>query len=85
MRLAGHVQHTAVLNIRVIANTNLVDVAPDHGVEPHTAFFPDDHIAYDLSALHYKCGIVYFRCRLFKGMNHFSYPEIYKTNIVNVF
>jgi hypothetical protein len=45
MGIVRHMKHAEVLDIRPFSNPDVVDIAPDDGVEPHTAILPHDHIA----------------------------------------
>ena len=69
---AGHMQDTAVLNIRALADADIVDIAAHHGVEPHTAFFADGHIADHLGAFDDERRSVDDRLAFLVGMNHWS-------------
>ena len=47
MRVAHHVQHGAVLNIRARADADEIDVAANHGAGPDARLLADDDVADD--------------------------------------
>ena len=52
-----HVQHAEILHVGPVPDTDMIDVAPDHGIEPDAALFPHHYIADDNSGVFYKAGV----------------------------
>lgn len=67
---AGDVQDASVLDVRPLADADVIDVSANHRVEPDTAFLADDDIADDLGALGDPGGGMNLRYGVFEGMNH---------------
>lgn len=68
--IMSHMQHAEVLDICPVTDPDVVHIAPDHGIEPHTAIFTYDDIADHDRGLFNKARLWDGRLDALKGANH---------------
>jgi hypothetical protein len=66
--LVGAVYHGAVLYVYVIADTDGMHIAADHGIEPYAAVVAHYNIAYNSGVFGYKCVFADYRADSFDGI-----------------
>ena len=67
-------EEAPVLDIRPLADTDIIHIAADDRVEPHARIFPDADIADDLGAGGCEDARMEFRHAAAVGMDHFDFP-----------
>src|SRR5688572_33385849 len=70
MRSVLHVNHTIVLEVRPVADADVMNVATHGAVAPNRGFFAEVHVAYYLSAWIHVRGWVNLRVNPTKWSNH---------------
>lgn len=80
----GNMQHTAVLDIGVIPDTDLIDISADYGKRPYRAVFPDCDIPDDDRGLVDITVRADTRGRILETANH-CFALVKETRIVTIF
>ena len=70
MRSVAHVNHGIILNVRTIADANVMNVAANRAVAPDRSFFAKVNVADNLSTGFHICGWVNLRVNPTKRSNH---------------
>lgn len=70
MGIMSYMEHAEVLDIRPFSDPNVVHIAPNYGIEPHTAIFTYDDIADHDRGLFNKARLWDSRLDSLKGANH---------------
>ncbi len=70
MVIVCNMQHAKILDVCTSADTDIIHIATDHGVEPHTAILPHDHITDDHTSFLDKAGFRDCGLDTLKGPNH---------------
>jgi hypothetical protein len=70
MYIVSHMEHAKVLNIRPFSDPDVIHIAPNYSIEPHTAILTHNHIADHNGSFFDKARLWHGRLDALKGANH---------------
>src|SRR6185369_13276131 len=68
--IVRHVQHTEILHVRPLAQTDVVDITADHGVEPYAALLAHHDVTDHNARVFDEAGLGNGRGDALKGSDH---------------